>query len=157
MLLEEFGAKFVYKPGKENVVADAMSRVPSSRLERESYHEMFPKVVSPLEDPKLTECLLNDPELFRDTQVKPLNEDATMGNPTSAAECYLETPVFDDQGRLPFQFDTLEEYQQRCEAVKALPNEYPERFSEQDFGESKLICFHQNGARKIVVTAELLP
>ena len=87
----------MYKPGKDNVVADALSHVPSSRLERESYHEMFPKLVSPLEDQKLTECLLNDPELFGDTQVRTLNKDMAvpLGNPTSAAECYLETPVFD--------------------------------------------------------------
>ena len=133
LLLEEFGAKFVYKPGKENVIAGALSRVPSSRLERESYHEMFPKLVPPLEDQKLTECLLNDPELFGDTQVRALNEQMAVGNPTSVAECYLETPIFDKQGRMPFQFKTLKEYQQCCDAVKVLPIEFPERFSVQNF------------------------
>ena len=89
--------------GYKILLADAMSCVPSLRLERESYHEMFPKVVLPLKDLKLTECLLNNPEQFGDTQVRTLNKDMAVGNPTSAAECYLETPNFDDQGRSPLR------------------------------------------------------
>ena len=36
LLLEEFAPTFHYKPGESNFIADALSRVPTSRTERES-------------------------------------------------------------------------------------------------------------------------
>ena len=67
------------------------------------------------------------------------------------------TPVFDNEGRLPFQFKTLEDYQSRSEELKNMPTVFPDRFSRQRFGDAELICFHQNGEDKIVLTQELLP
>ena len=42
LLLEEFGPKFFYKKGEQNFIADALSRVPTSRIERESTDPMDP-------------------------------------------------------------------------------------------------------------------
>ena len=39
LLLEDYGPQFFYKPGKTNLVADALSRVPTKRLVRESRDE----------------------------------------------------------------------------------------------------------------------
>ena len=36
LLLEEFNPRFLYKAGPDNVLADALSRVPTARTERES-------------------------------------------------------------------------------------------------------------------------
>ena len=140
--LEEFGAVYNYKPGVVNLVADALSRVPSNRVERESreapvtvasndnHYCMFK------EDPELAECLFHDPEV---------------------ADCFLEHPVFDEEGRLPFQFPTLQEYQERSAELQALPSTIPDRFVRTKFNTSELICFRQNGQDKIVLTQELLP
>ena len=38
-----------------------------------------------------------------------------------------------------------------------LPLVFPDQFSQQQFSDSELICFHQNGEDKIVLTQELLP
>ena len=73
------------------------------------------------------------------------------------AECCLEHPVFDEEGRLPTQFKTLAEHQARSDELTNLPELFPDRFSLQAFGDAELICFHQNGEDKIVLTSELLP
>ena len=88
------------------------------------------------QDPDIAEVLCHDPEV---------------------AECFLEHPVFDEDGRVPFVFKTLEEYQSRSEELLNLPEVFPDRFSRQQFGDAELVCFHQNGVDKIVLTEELLP
>ena len=88
------------------------------------------------EHPDIAEVLFHDPEI---------------------AECFLEHPIFDEEGRVPFQFKTLEEYQGRSEELQNMPEVFPDRFSRQQFGDAELVCFHQNGVDKIVLTEELLP
>ena len=68
----------------------------------------------------MAECLSYDPEI---------------------AECFLGHPVFDAEGRLPFQFETLAEYQAKSKEFLALPEVYPDRFTQVQFNESRLICF----------------
>ena len=77
------------------MVADALSRVPSKCSERET--QEAPVEVSNENiycmfgsNRDMAECLSYDPEI---------------------AECFLEHPVFDAEGRLPFQFETLADYQ----------------------------------------------
>ena len=140
LLLEDYGPKFFYLPGPKNVVADSLSRVPSKRLVRESDKKVVDSNDGVYcmwsEDPDLAECLVHDPEV---------------------GDSYLEHPIFDEDGRLPFQFTALEEYQRRSEDLQNMPLVFPERFSRQRFGDAELICFHQNGEDKIVLTQELLP
>ena len=122
------------------MVADSLSRVPSKRLVRESDKKVVDSNDGTYcmfeEHPDVAELLLNDPEI---------------------SDCFLEHPVFDEDGRLPFQFKTLEEYQMRSDELQSLPEVFPDRFSSQSFGDAELICFHQNGEDKIVLTQELLP
>jgi hypothetical protein len=101
LLLEEFGPEFHYKKGEDNFIADALSRVPTSRTERESLDDPLEKSKDGLY------CLLDEPEL---------------------AECLLEHPEFDDDGNFLFQFDTIKWYQQASEPLKAKLNEQPERY-----------------------------
>ncbi len=140
LIFEEYGAKFHYKPGKINFIADAISRVPTTRTERKS-RETFLSEDSKW-DPYFDSwdgiyCMIQrDPEL---------------------AECFLEHPEFDDEGRFPFQFETLEAYQKKSTALQSLPTTNPDRFHVIEHGTAKLICFRQNGEDKIVLTQELLP
>jgi hypothetical protein len=89
-----------------------------------------------LQDPDVAECLSHDPEL---------------------SDLFLEHPVFDDDGRVPFQFKTLEEYQQKSAELQQSLTLRPDRFYKKRFGETELICISQNGIDKIVLTQELLP
>jgi hypothetical protein len=141
-MLEEYGPTFHYKEGP----ADALSRVPTSRTDRGSDK-------LPARDPLLTatdeiyfmvtnnsalaECLQHDPEL---------------------AECFLKHPVFDNEGRLPFQFKTLAEYQNISLVLQQVLQQQPDRFHTVEFKDNtKLICFRQNCEHKTVLTQELLP
>ena len=40
LLLEEFNPTFLYKSGPSNVLADALSRIPTARMERESWDDL---------------------------------------------------------------------------------------------------------------------
>ena len=145
LTLEEYGPTFHYKPGPTNVVADALSRVPTSRTERKS---KLPDR-DPLLDARVGNCCMvtDDSELAECLQHHP-----------KIADCFLEHPVFDTDGRLPFQFATLAEYQQQSQDLTTTLQQQPNRFHEVDFpGNVKLICFRQNGEDKIVLTKELLP
>ena len=68
--LEEYGATFHYKRGSLNFIADALSRVPTSRVERES---SLPPVSSPASSPDspadglhIHHCLLHDDPFLAD-------------------------------------------------------------------------------------------
>ncbi len=120
-------------------MADALSRVPTKRVESKLQYKPllnFESSTLYAEDPELAECLFHDPEI---------------------AECFLEHPVFDDKGRLPFQFDTLHDYQNGCAELQSMPNIFPDRFVKVQFNQTELICFRQNDVDRIVLTHELLP
>ena len=143
--IEEFGATFHYKPGESNWIADALSRVPSKNAERSNgkVQPWDPTVDSidgfasmPLDDYEMAELLTHDPEI---------------------AECFLVHPVFDAEGRSPFQFETLRDYQLKSAELQAMPDVFPDRFHKVKFNDTELICLHQNGDDKIVLTNELVP
>ncbi|CAB9513815.1 Retrotransposon protein [Seminavis robusta] len=72
-------------------------------------------------------------------------------------ESFLEHPTFDGEGRNPYNFSVLAEYQAASAALQQTVVDNPERFFKKMFGNSELICFHQNDEDKIVLTKELLP
>ena len=63
-------------------------------------------------NPDMAECLSYDPEI---------------------AECFLEHPVFDAEGRIPFQFETLADCQAKSKELMALPEVYPDMFTQVQF------------------------
>ena len=112
LLLEEYGCQFHYKSGPTNLVADSLSRVPTARLERESQGTPFVEPTTMFVD-------------FTDAQV---------------SECFLEHPTFDDEGRFPFQFKTIQEYQYNNPSLVNKLKEEPRRFVEKKCNDTTLIC-----------------
>ena len=72
-------------------------------------------------------------------------------------ELFLEHPVFDDQGRLPFQYKTLYEYEQEAPSILALPINKPQQFQVETMGGYGLVCHYQGQHNHICLTNTLLP
>ena len=72
-------------------------------------------------------------------------------------ELFLEHPVFDAQGRLPFQYQTLYEYQQEDPHILALPNTQPHKYQMENMGSYELVCQYQGQHNCICLTDTLLP
>jgi hypothetical protein len=146
LMLEECGPTFHYREGPTNAIADMLSQVPTSRTDRGS--SKFP-----VRDPLLT---ATDGIYCMGTNNLPLAE--WLQHDSELAECFLEHPVFDNEGRLPFQFKTLAEYQNQRPALQQDLQQHPDRFHTMEFKDNtKLICFCQNVEDTIVLTQELLP
>ena len=87
ILLEEFGATFHYKKGADNVVADALSRLPTIRTERSF-------------DPSdIYESYSSDLVLYKTFRDNPITKDM-----------FFDTPVFDQQNifKQPYDFKTIQ-------------------------------------------------
>ena len=72
-------------------------------------------------------------------------------------ELFLEHPVFDAQGRLPFQYKTLYEYQQEDPRILALPTNQPHQYQLENMGSYGLVCHYQGQHNRICLTHTLLP
>lgn len=139
LLLEEFGAKFHYKKGGDNFIADALSRVPTEEVSRRK--TKVPVVTRP------SESLLEDYPAF-----------SSILDDVELAECFLEFPRFEHDMQ-PYHFDTIYQYQQRCEALKALVETDPQRFAYRQMGARQIVCFQPlpDGKWQIALTDEILP
>ena len=173
LLLDEFNPTFLYKAGPDNVLADALSRVPTACTERESTTTSA----------HLVDCLSSYPlhVEFPTDQVVVANSRAecppnhvasqeAVGR-TSPGRCplptivvqpqqeehFLEHPVFDAQGRLPFQYKTLYEYQQEDPRILALPTNQPHQYQQENMGGYELVCRYQGQHNRICLTDTLLP
>ena len=133
--LEEYSAKFRYKKGEENVLADALSRVPcqtegvcTTPMQSESTTKADAQW-SILNEPALAECLAQFP--LRPTGLVAdhnngslwptgLVADHAMTHKQKRNDLFLEHPEFDDEGRVPFNFKTVYEYQQQDPTLATL-------------------------------------
>ena len=173
LLLEEFTPTFLYKTGPDNVLADALSHVLTARMERESTTtsaqlvdclSCYPfQVEFPCDQVVVVNCQADWPPNHVAGQeavgqfspgrcplpmivVQPHQE-----------ELFLEHPVSDDQGRLPFQYKTLYEYQQEAPSILALPINKPQQFQVETMGGYGLVCHYQGQHNCICLTDTLLP
>ena len=176
LLLEEFNPTFLYKSGPSNVLADALSRVPTARTERESSQDDDLR-----SNDNLMFCLSSYPILVEfptDQEVTPTansqsvhvagQEAAGLFRPGRCPlstnvvqhiqeESFLEHPMFDEQGRLPFQFQTLFEYQQEDPSLLALPTSNPQQYKWENMGGYLLVCHYTNQHTRICLTDKMLP
>ena len=72
-------------------------------------------------------------------------------------ELFLEHPVFDDQGRLPFQYKTLYEYQQEDPRILSLPINKPHQYQIEPMGSYGLVCHYHGQHNHICLADTLLP
>ena len=180
LLLEEYGSKYFYKEGAQNVLADALSRVPTTRMTRSSnaprtnqvnpepdWQERKPEGQAgsqarvardsaiPGYDGKSHRVMTIKPELAS-ADCTELLVDATMfDEQPELAECLLEYPTFDAEGRSPFHFETIQHYQQLSEPLKQQLTSGMYRLKR--FGNVDLICQLERNGDCIVLSDEMLP
>ena len=148
LLLEEFGPTFKYIKGPDNVLADALSRVPTSRTERESLDGISSSssTIKFEEDPQDQDQGAQkknvddvDAESTTGTNEQLLSEDSEL------AECLLVHPRFDERGRLPFHFATIRHYQQNDQSLVDKVARLPQRFAYKTLGGLQIIHVQREG------------
>jgi hypothetical protein len=131
--IEEFNPTFNYIPGPDNVVADALSRVPT-------------KSTTPLVEEK-------SPSNSRLTYSDPNNMTAeTMFHATvnssfhslldepQLMDCFLLHPTFDDENRYPLDYRTLRDYQLLDQHLLAAVATQPKWIMKQMSPNLELVC-----------------
>jgi hypothetical protein len=120
LYIEEYGPQFFYRPGELNPVADALSRVPTTRStplvgEGAAEEETSPR------DPDGSYSIMDDPELV---------------------ECLLLHPEFDEQGSYPLNFETIQQLQAQDERlVQAANNVDNKLIRYEQLGDAQLIVY----------------
>ena len=135
ILLEEYGPTFHYKEGPQNVVADALSRVPTSSSERED--------TTPVHLPPFN--------AYVDTYYCMRKSDPDM------AECLLMYPGFVAPGHNPFSFESLAALQQQSAPLQQLVVTDHPTYQTKRLGTVDVICrCSPNGDWQIALTNEMV-
>ena len=136
VLLEEFGPKFFYKKGTDNTIADALSRVPTSRTDSiladaHYYYTYDPTYDICYSDPDLACCLSHHPPLT---------------NSIPSSDAYMQLPFFDNNRPFhqPFHFDTIRQYQDNDEPLQTRAAANPQSYKYRRLGRTDVLC-HLNG------------
>jgi len=187
LLLEEYGCKYFYKEGAQNVVADALSRVPTTRMTRST--EADRKIVSQVasedtprtkqarpeerkhkvqhkvqgQGPGTARSLCTNGQSHGQVTINKgkaqdkvhLNDASMYEEQPELADCLLEYPTFDPEGRSPFHFETIRHYQQLSEPLKQQLNSGLYRL--RRFGNTDLICQLEQYGDRIILSDEMLP
>ena len=72
-------------------------------------------------------------------------------------EIFLEHPTFDKQGRLPFHYKTLFEYQQEDPQLLVLSTSNPQQYQWENMGGHLLVCHQHNQHNHICLNNNMLP
>ena len=72
-------------------------------------------------------------------------------------DLFLEHPEFDAQGRLPFQYKTLIEYQQDNPQLLMLPTTNPQQYHVENMGGHEFVCCYHEQHNHICLTDQMLP
>ena len=141
LLLEEFNPTVFYKDRPNNVLANAILRVPMARTEREStttsaqlidFLSCYPFQVEFPSDPvAMANCWAAwSPNHVASQEAIKWFSPGRYPLPMIVVHhqqetLFLEHPVFDAQGRLSFPYKTLYEYQQEDPGILELPTNQP--------------------------------
>ena len=147
LLLEEYSPTFLYIKGASNVVADALSRVPTSLA---SAITSIP-TTQPVRDTRSEDAKLDD--LYTSLRALPwseaqaerqyLEEDRSAEETVSQDDLFMFLPKFDAQNRAPFRFATIAYYQQRDDVCQQRHRQEPFKFFLHKLGGHEIICTRQ--------------
>ena len=65
--------------------------------------------------------------------------------------------MFDEQGKLPFHYKTLFDYQQEDPQLLELPTTKPQQYQWENMGGHLLVCRHHNQHHRVCLTNKMLP
>jgi hypothetical protein len=149
VFIEEYGPKFAYVKGQDNVLADFFSRTPLA----EGKEAPGPYGPTHTNEPN-EEVWFMDAEEFDNTN----DCYSTVWNDQVFRECYssevkLEAYVnVEPEGDWnPVNYQMLMREQQRQEALWRLPEVDPRRYSYQRFGETELVCYRPLGTPNFTI------
>ena len=132
LLLEEYGPTFHYKKGSQNLVADALSRVPTSSVDRVlQIDNIVP--LSQSHDPNDLNSYyylpIDDPELSTALQYYPI-------------DTFFETPIFDPQAPLhqPFDPTVIRNHQQNDHNLLHRHQARPDLYFYRQIGSTDVLC-----------------
>ena len=133
LLLEEYGPSFHYKKGPDNVVADAMSRVPTAITKWDDS-----VAIRKSNDSSAPSTILDDSFL---------------------AECFLQHPSYNDADiDSPFHFVSIRALQQKCDKLKDKVTRQPEKYKYKNLGGHQVICFTPTDSDwKIALSDDMMP
>ena len=139
LFFKEYDATYIYIKGKENVLANAFSRLPTketrlSKVEENIGHSLFSSIYK---DPELFNCLQH--------------------LPTEHHQCYANFP---EEQQNPTSFPYLQQHQLEDLALLTIREQNPGNFPITRFGNVLLICYidnntHTNNFRICIPTAIL--
>ena len=153
LLLEEFNPTFLYQSGPPNNTSndDLMFRL-------SSYPSLSSFLLTRQSPLWLTALIFH----VASKEVAGLLRLGQCPLPTNVVQqtmedIFLEHPVLDDQGRLPFQYKTLFEYQQEDPQLLELPTSKPQQYRWENMGAHMLVCHYHNQHNHICLTNKMLP
>ena len=158
--IDEYGATFKHKSGEENIIADALSRVPTTSPDADAfvsfarYWQQTPFHVSSDSHSFVADQV--PPSTFSEIDVETLPDMSRVW--THTADSLLVNPVFDEHGRTPTEFGTIHYYQQQDAALLALPQVYPHDYALRDFNGFPLVVKRVDADDfRFVLSDDMLP
>ena len=133
--LEEYSPNFHYLPGKDNVLADAFSRLPclhDEGVEGKSNDEL---------DDLGTEELHSQFRAKRNDNVESF---ASLLDEPSVFDCFVNLPQIPQQQN-PLNYVVLQQNQIADAQLQTLLRDNPQRYQLRDFGDVQLICYVKDG------------
>jgi len=169
LLLEEYAPTFHYMKGDENVVADALSRVPTKSRERQTKSDVSEKRVQcrsyhcgtvSVDNPAVAEGTIIAHKKKTIIPSGTIIAQNPVPNITSLdkelSDCLMFHPRFDDHSNQCFHFQTIFDYQQQDTAKKNLVLQ-PNDLHIRQLGNLNIICKGTNDQWKMIATDEMLP
>ena len=137
LVLEEYGPTFHYKAGPTNVIADAISRVPTTNIQRSSAEDLL-HFASPSTSPPGDHIPMIDPD-------------------STVTDCLMAHPRYRESTNSTFSLQGFGPHQDSDAKLQSCIREDPNAYTRQLIGRVSLICYRHGEQWKICIPDSLLP